>query len=162
MRRSVGEEIIRRPIRSNLFSCNNANLLPEGIAAVAGGADEVRRAVSCDIWLLSLMQPPVKQPPLCRQTSSRKKPAARMDTRLGSPKVAALACLSQQSSARWFQSSSFGFKLFFPPGVGLLQRFLCFNSAPSFLSTPAETGRGAFQPPLPVHPSLHNPPRPGS
>lgn len=77
---------------------------------VAGGADE-----AAGRFLRHLAAPPCPPPhppPLCHQTSSRKKPAARTDTRLGS-KVEALACLSQRSSACQFQSSSFGFKL--PP-----------------------------------------------
>lgn len=112
-------------------------------------------AVSCDIWLFSPMQlppPPPPPPPLCRQPSSRKKPAARMDTRLGS-KVEALACQSQRSSARWYQSSSFGFN---PTGVGLLQQVLMFQLCPCVSSDGRHgsrlvpPGRGAFQPPLSV------------
>lgn len=75
--------------------------------------------------------------------------------RLGS-KVEALACQSQRSSARWYQSSSFGFNPPPPPGVGLLQQVSMFQLCPCVSSCGRHgsrlvpPGRAAFQPPLSV------------
>lgn len=86
-RRSVSAGIVRRPTCSTLFSCLKM-VISFHREPQLGSVEPMKSwAVCCDIWLLSPPLPPTapSQPrPLCRQCSSRKKPAARMDTRLGS------------------------------------------------------------------------------
>lgn len=157
MLRSVGAGIVRRPVGSTLFCCCTMLISSQREAPLWSAEQMKSWAVCCDIWLLFTDATP--PPP------SRKKPAAGMDTRLGS-KVEALACLSQRSSARHFQSSGFGFKplpLPWPPPAVFMSQLcpcVCFDGGDGRRLVP--TGSGVFQPPLPVHPSLYSPPRPSS
>lgn len=155
--RSAEGLLHRRCVRPDSHVTHDANLLPERINAVVSGGDEVLGRFLRHLAVFTDAAPPhhhlhlfyVVKPAAGRNLPQEWTP------RLGS-KVEALACQSQRSSARWYQSSSFGFNPPPPPGVGLLQQVSMFQLCPCVSSDGRHgsrlvpPGRAAFQPPLSV------------